>query len=75
MILNPTQTKALVVSWSRTVNPPHVDLFMSLASIDASPILEILGMKFDSKLTFEDNVREIVSHVSGNCFFEVDVSL
>ena len=48
MILNPNKTKALVVSRSRTVNPPHNDLDLSaLVSICASPNLDIL----DAKLT------------------------
>ena len=33
MILNPNKTKALVVSRSRTVNPPHGDLVLSGVSI------------------------------------------
>ena len=64
MILNPNKTNALVGSRSRTVNPPHGDLVLSWVSICASPNLDILGVKFESKLTFEDHVRGIVSHVS-----------
>ena len=56
MILNPNKTKALVVSRSRTVSPPHGDLVWSGVSN-----LDILGVKFDRKLTFEDHVRGIVS--------------
>ena len=62
--MNPNKTKALVVSRSRTVNPPHGDLVLSLVSICAGPNLDILGMKFDSRLTSEDNVRGIVPCVS-----------
>ena len=36
MILNPNKTKALVVSRSRTVNPPHGDLVFSGVSICTS---------------------------------------
>ena len=50
------KTKALVVSISRTVSPPHGDLVLSGVSIRASPNLDIIGVKFESKL--------IVSHVS-----------
>ena len=57
MILNPSKTKVLVVSRSRTVNPPHGDLVLSEVSICVSPNLEILGVKFDGRLTFEDHVR------------------
>ena len=63
MILNPNKTKAFEVSRYRTVNPPPLlgDLFLSVVSICASPYLDILGVKFDSKLTFEDHVHGIVS--------------
>ena len=37
---------------------------MSGVSFRASPNLDILGVKFDSRLTFEDHVRGIVSRVS-----------
>ena len=55
---------ALVVSRSRTVSPPHGDLVLSWVSIRASPNLDIIGVKFDSRLTFEDHVRRIGSLVS-----------
>ena len=64
MILNNNKTMALVVSSSRTVNPPKYDLVLSGVSICASPNLDILDVKFDSRLAFEDNVRGIVSRVS-----------
>ena len=64
MILNPNKPKALVFSKSSTVMPPHGDMVLFGVSIRASPTLDILGVKFDSKLTFEDNVRGIVSRVS-----------
>ena len=64
MILNPHSTKALVVSRSRIVYPPYDDLVLSGFFIQASPNLDILGVKFDSMLTFEDIVRIIVSRVS-----------
>ena len=50
-----------MVSRSRTVNPPHSDLVLSWVSICDSPNLNVLGVKFDSRLTFEDHVRGIVS--------------
>ena len=57
------KTMALVVSRSRTVNSPHGDLVLSAVSNCASPNIDILGVKFDSRLTFEDHVRGIVSRV------------
>ena len=53
-----------MVSKSRTVNPPNGGSVLSGVSICASPNLDILGVKFDSWLTFEDHVRGIVSRVS-----------
>ena len=64
IILNHNKTKALVVSWSDTVSPNHGDLVLSGVSIRARPNLDILGVKFERKLTFEDNVRGFVSRVS-----------
>ena len=55
---------AAVVSRSRTVNPPHGDLVLSVFFIRACPNLDILGVKLYSKLTFEDHVRGIVCRVS-----------
>ena len=53
MILHPNKTNALAV----IVYLPHGDLVLSEVSIRTSPNLDILGVKFDSKLTFEDHVR------------------
>ena len=64
MILNTNKTKVSVVSGSRTVSPPHGDLVLSGVYIRASPYLDILGVKFDSKLIFEDHVRGIVYRIS-----------
>ena len=47
-----------------TENPPYGILVLSGVSINASPNLDIHSMKFNSKLTFEDHVRGIVSRVS-----------
>ena len=61
---NPNKSKALVVSRSRTVSTPHDDSVLSGVSILASSNLDIFGVKFDSKLTFEYHVRGIVFRVS-----------
>ena len=63
MASNRNKTKALVSSWSQTVDPPNGDLVLSWMFIQASPNLNILGVKFDSKLTFKDHVCGIVSRV------------
>ena len=64
MILNPNKTTAAVVDRFRTVNTPHGDLVLSGVTICASPNLDILGMKFDSRLTYKDHVRGNVSSIS-----------
>ena len=64
MIQNPRKTKPLVVSRSRTDNPLRGKLVLSAVSIRDSLNLDILGGKFDSKLTFEDHVLGIVTSVS-----------
>ena len=46
------------------MNPPHCDLVLSEVSIRASPNFDIHGVKFDSELTFADDLRGIVSRVS-----------
>ena len=52
MILNLNKIKVLVIGRSRTGSTPHGDLVLSGVSISASPNLNILGVKFDRKLTF-----------------------
>ena len=71
-IMNPNKTKALVDSISRTVNPPHGDLVLSGVSICGSPNLDIFGLKFNSRPTFEE-VRAwyCLSCLSKNWHFEV----
>ena len=63
MIQNPNRTKALMVCRSRNLNPANCDLVLSGVSICASPIVDTLGVRFDSKFTFEEHVRGIVSRV------------
>ena len=64
MMLHPDKTKDLVISRSRNMSPPHGDLVLFWVSVRASPDLGIHGVKFDSKLTIEDDVRGFVSRVS-----------
>ena len=64
MLLYPNKTNSLVTSICRSVNTPNGDLVFFEDSIHTCPNLDILGIKFDSMLTFEDHVRGIVSRVS-----------
>ena len=66
MILNPIETQALVVSRSGTVNPPNGYWVVSGVSICASHNIDILGVKFDSKLTFEPSAWYCLSCLSKN---------
>ena len=71
MVLNPNKTKALVVTRSRSVSHPHRDLVLSVVSIRGNSNIDILAVKFNSKLTFEDHVCGIISRFSQRFFFEV----
>ena len=53
-----------MVSRSRTVYPPHGDLGLAGVPILSNPSLDILGVRFDCRLTFDSHVRGIVSRVS-----------
>ena len=53
------------------MGPPHGDFVLSVVSNRASSHLDILGVMFDSKLTFEDHVLGIVFLVSENWYFKV----
>ena len=46
------------------MSPLNGDLVLSGVFVRASPNLDILDVKFDSKLNFEDHVRGIVFRVS-----------
>ena len=69
MILNPNETMVLVVCRSKAVNPPYSDLDLSGVSIYVSTIIDIHGVKFDSKLTVGDNETGIVSRASERILF------
>ena len=63
MLLNPKKSKDLVVSRSRTLYTPHGDLGLAGVPILTNPSLDILGVRFGCKLTFESHVRGVVSRV------------
>ena len=68
----------ILLFWPAFLSDPvtSVDLILSGISIRASPNIDIHGVRFDSKLTFEVHVRGIVySCLSENCYFEVGVLL
>ena len=66
MKLNAKKTKNLIVSRSRTVNPPHPQVLVSGCPIDIenSDHLTILVVNFDSKFNFIDHLKSVSSVAS-----------
>ena len=64
MRLNPNKTQSMIVSRSRTVFPPHLDLLVGSISLSSCDSFKILGIIFDSKLTFERDICSISSSVA-----------
>ena len=65
MMLYPYNIKSLVIVRSRTVNPSDGALLLYGVSIRVSPNLDILGVKFDSKLNSKTNPPDDVLVLSG----------
>ena len=63
MRLNPNKTQSMIVSRSRTVFPPHLDLLVGSTSLNSCDFLKVLGVMFDSKFTSERHIRSISSSV------------
>ena len=57
MKLNASKTKTMIVSRSRTINPQSPALTIGGTVLKESDDLVILGMTFDSKMTFEKHLR------------------
>ena len=64
MLVNPSKTKAMVISRSRTIAPPYPDLVLNGTVIDMVKELRVLGVVLDSKLTFESHVRCVAAAAS-----------
>ena len=64
MKLNVGKTKTMVVSRSRSLNPPSPALSVNGVVLKDLAYLEILGLTFDSKLTFETHLRSVARSVS-----------
>ena len=64
MKLNPNKTQSMIVSRSRTINPPHPDLFIDNVSLTTCSSFKILGVLLDSKFTFEKHIRSVSSSVA-----------
>ena len=59
MKLNANKTKTMIVSRSRTMHPQSPPLTIDGTVLKESDDLDILGVTFDSKLTFEKNLRSV----------------
>ena len=59
MKLNASKTKTMIVSRSRTMHPQPPALTIGSTVLKESDDLEILGVTFDSKMTFEKHLRSV----------------
>ena len=59
MKLNASKIKTMVVSRSRTMHPQSPPLTIGRTVLKDSDVLVILGVAFDSKTTFEKNLRSV----------------
>ena len=59
MKLNASKTKTMIVSRSRTIHPQSPPITIDGAVLKESDDLDILGVTFDSKLTFEKHLRSV----------------
>ena len=59
MLVNPSKMRGMIISRSRTVEPLFPDLVIEGFVVEMVSELKILGVIFNSKLTFETKVRAI----------------
>ena len=57
--MNASKTKTMIVSRSRTMHPQSPPLTIGGTVLKESDNLVILGVTFDSKMTFEKNLRSV----------------
>ena len=67
MKLNASKTKTMIVSRSRTMHPQLPTLTIDGTVLKESDDLDILGVTFDSKLTFEKHLRSVYRAASQKC--------
>ena len=61
MKLNASKTMTMIVSRSRTVHPQLTQLTLDGTVLKESAELLLLGVTFDSKMTFEKHLRSVSS--------------
>ena len=59
MKLNASKTMTMIVSWSRTMHLQSPPLTIGGTLLKESDDLVILGVTFDSKMTFEKHLRSV----------------
>ena len=59
MKLNASETKTMIVSWSRTMHPQSPPLIIGGTVLKEFDDLVILGVTFDSKMTFEKHLHSV----------------
>ena len=64
MRLNAKKTKSIIFGRSRTLNPPHPGLVVTDNVIEDVDSVRLLGVTFDSKLTFERHIRSVSSSIA-----------
>ena len=64
MLVNPSKTRGMLISHSRTVEPLFPDLLIDGSVVEMVSELKILGVIIDSKLSFEKQVRAIAASAS-----------
>ena len=64
MLVNPSKSRGMLNSRSRTVEPLFPDLVIDGSVVEMVSELKILGVILDSKLTFEKQVRAIAASAS-----------
>ena len=64
MKLNASKTKTMIVSRSRIMHPQSPPLTIGVTVLKESDDLVILGVTFDSKMTFEKHLRSVSSAAS-----------
>lgn len=64
MKLNPSKSLNMIVSRSRTAFPQHPDLLVDGSVVPVCGTMKLLGVTLDSKLTFEQHLRNVASSAS-----------
>ena len=64
MLINPSKTRGMLISRTRTVEYSFPDLVVDVTVVEMVSELKILGVILDSKLAFEKQVRTIAAFTS-----------